>query len=127
MPLALHLREGDNSQWASAMCIMVLKDAGIPQNHKVYRHSFLGDQQEVEDWLWTFPNVMFGVCPLALLVPAVKPVLIKLTWDHLLVETDAPYQHKAIYDGPFPSIHDVSLPYCTGLPLAGQVKAGGKC
>ena len=47
-------------------------------------------------------------------VPAVKPVLIKVVWDRLLVETDAPYQRKAISDGPFLSIH-VTSPFHIAL------------
>ena len=76
LPLVLHVREGDNTRRASNTCLTILKDAGVPQNHKVYRHSFLADHQEAQDWVRAFPNVMFGVCPLALLRPAVKPVLI---------------------------------------------------
>ena len=114
LPLVLHVREGDDTRRASSTCITILKDAGVPQNHKVYRHSFLGDYQEAQDWLRAFPNVMFGVCPLSLLRPAVKPVLVKVAWDRLLVEADAPYQRKAIHDGPRPSIH-VTSPFHIAL------------
>ena len=114
LPLVLHVREGDNTRRASSTCITILKDAGVPQNHKVYRHSFLGDYQEAQDWLRAFPNVMFGVCPLSLLRPVVKPVLVKVAWDRLLVETDAPFQRKAIHDGPRPSIH-VTSPFHIAL------------
>ena len=114
LPLVLHVREGDNTRRASSTCITILKDAGVPQNHKVYRHSFLGDYQEAQDWLRAFPNVMFGVCPLSLLRPVVKPVLLKVAWDRLLVETDAPFQRKAIHDGPRPSIH-VTSPFHIAL------------
>ena len=114
LPLVLHVQEGDNTRRASSTCLTILKDAGVPQNHKVYHHSFLGDHQEAQDWLRAFPNVMFGVCPLALLRPAVKPVLVQVAWDRLLVETDAPYQRKAIHDGPCLSIH-VTSPFHIAL------------
>ena len=117
LPLVLHVREGDNTRGASSTCLTILKDAGVPQNHKVYCHSFLGDHQEAQDWLRAFPNFMCWVCPLALLRPAVKPVLVQVVWDRLLVETDAPYQRKVIHDGPRPIINvmspfHIALVYC---------------
>ena len=108
LPLVLHIREGDNCWWASTMFITVLKDAGVPQKHRVYCYSFLGDQQEPEDWKWAFSNVMFEVCLLSLLDPAVKQFFIRVDWDWLLVETDASYQPKVICDQIFPSVHVTS-------------------
>ena len=42
LPLVLHVREGDNTRRASSTCITILKDAGVPQNHKGLSPQFSG-------------------------------------------------------------------------------------
>ena len=77
------------------LILQVLRDAGVPSSHRVYQHSFLGNWQEANDWMRAFPNIMFGVCPLSLVV---KYFLVKFEWGRLQVETDGPCQWKAVND-----------------------------
>ena len=61
LPLVLHVWKCDNTRRVRDTCLTVLKDAGVPQNNKVYRHSFLGDHQEAQDWFWMrFPTLCLG-------------------------------------------------------------------
>ena len=95
LPLVLHVRgKSPVDLSASQDCIRVLKEAGVPSEHPIYRHCFVGGLQEARMWLKAFPNCKFGFSPK---VPAGQAhaecpiVFMHLDLDQILVETDAPY------------------------------------
>ena len=94
LPLVLHVRgQNETKREASTDCIRLLQESGVPREHPVYRHCFVGGWQEARDWLLAFPNVVFGLSPLSKSIFAhdeCKVVFNSLQLDHIVIETDCP-------------------------------------
>ena len=94
-PLVLHIRDRSSKLKTPppppTVCAQALVDAGVPRDHKIYWHCFTGTPKDVEKWLETFPNTLFGVSPRAISSrPEVTALFGSAPLERLLVETDSP-------------------------------------
>ena len=91
-PLVLHIRDRSSRlQTAHTVCAQALVDSGVPTDHKLYWHCFKGTSKDVEKWLETFPNTLFGVSPKAITSrPEVTVFFGSAPLEQLLVKTDSP-------------------------------------
>jgi len=98
LPLVLHIRDHNGSRVASESCLTILRAARVPQKQRVYLHSFLGGMHEIRTWKLSYPNVKFGICPKTLQCarPEVRQYFSTAPLSELLVESDAPYQQRAV-------------------------------
>ena len=94
LPIVLHVRDETPYQLqASEDCIRALQTAEIPRDHPVYRHCFVGGQQEATWWLRAFPHTFFGLNPLVVAQSAhseCPKVFYNLDLARIVLETDSP-------------------------------------
>ena len=93
-PIVLGVRGKHN--WdpkASEDCIQILRECGIEENHRLYRHCFNGTETEAAQWIRYYPSVKFGASP-RLLIPNAsmdaKNFFASCSLQYVLAETDSP-------------------------------------
>jgi TatD DNase family protein len=108
-PIVIHCRESrtPNDQSATEHLIAIL-ERRLPRNWPVYVHCFDGGLTAYVMWMEAFPNVMFGISPLALTSrchPDLRKVIRMMSPQRILLETDAPYLSRESGDAtPLPTL-----------------------
>ena len=93
LALVLHCRD-DGDGAASEEVRLILKEKGLT-HLRIHRHCFVGSVAEMQRWVNTFPNVMFGITAKSLDDPETKACLSKLKLEKIVLETDSPYLKKS--------------------------------
>jgi len=91
-PVVIHCR-GESQSGVSGDCLTIMSEV-LKNSHRVYRHCFDGDAQEMAEWRGAFPNVIFGVSPVLLrnsCHPGLAEAIRCTPLDELVLESDAPY------------------------------------
>ena len=100
LTLVLHVREARlDSDVVAVKCIHTMHHAGLHADHKVCLHCYVAGRATQRMWMNNFQNTVFGAG--LLLVEArchfeVPPLITKLEWQQIMVETNAPSIH---FDG----------------------------
>ena len=93
LPVVVRVRDVGISRLASQHCLEILREC-LPESHVIHRHCFTGGMSELNEWMTSFPNAVFGFT-VTILQPDrnqdLWPVLNHLPLSSMVLETDSPY------------------------------------
>ena len=87
--LILHCRDSGSGE-ASTRTLRLLKQLGVT-DHPIHRHCFSGGPDELEEWVQTCSQVMFGFTATVLRDVHIVEAVRKLSLSKILLESDSPY------------------------------------
>ena len=87
-PVVIHCR-GYGQPEAERDCLAIAKEE-LPRLYPVHRHCFCGSPGELQDWMKTFPNSIYGICA-TLSKNTYAAVAAQLPLTQTVLESDAPY------------------------------------
>ena len=90
----MHCR--DNGDEAASKKLRLILTKENLTHLRIHLHCFVGSLQEMDNWIVTFPNIMFGISSRSLNDSLTKETLTKLPLEKMLLENDAPYLHDLL-------------------------------
>ena len=89
--LVIHCRGRRKEDGSAASDVLaILQELGLTKL-QIYRHCFLGTEDELKEWLRVCPNAMFGVTAKEMEASDHRRVVQQIPLEKLLIESDAPY------------------------------------
>ena len=91
LPLILHCRGQEMGDGSAAEKVKeLIEDSGFSRI-PIHRHCYIENVKEMDKWLKTFPNLMFGFTNLSCSHPDTRFALSRLPMEKILLETDSPW------------------------------------
>ena len=103
MPVVLHFRDIESNDLACSDAIKIMTSV-LPKQYPIHRHCFSGTKDEKDLWFQHFPNTKFGftsTIPRRNQPSSLHQVISQLSWDQILLESDAPYLPPGVFFLPF--------------------------